>query len=160
MLKLFNKNKKEKITLNAISKGTIIPLEEVNDPVFSTKMMGDGISIDIEDDTICSPIDGKITLIAQTLHAFGIVADNGAEVMVHIGLDTVHLNGEGFTKLVEQGTYVKKGQPIIKIDKMFMKEKSINLITPVLVLNGKDHPFKKIVNEGCVTTSDSIIEFE
>ena len=160
MLKLFNKNKKNKITLNAISKGTVLPLEEVNDPVFSTKMMGDGVAIDIQEDTICAPIDGKVTLIAETLHAFGIVAENGIEVMVHIGLDTVHLNGEGFTKLLEPGTSVKKGQPIIKVDREFMKEKNINLITPILVLNGKDHPFKKVVTNGEVTTLDTIVEFE
>ena len=160
MLKLFSKNKKDKITLNAISKGTIIPLEEVNDPVFSTKMMGDGLAINIEEDNVCSPIDGKITLIANTLHAFGIVAENGIEVMVHIGLETVNLNGEGFTKLLEQGSEVKKGQAVIKVDREFMKSKNINLVTPVIVLNGADHPFKKLVDKGNVTTSDTIIEFE
>lgn len=83
--------------------GKTIPLTEVPDPVFSTKMMGDGIAIIPSEGKIYSPVDGEITMIAATKHAYGIKADNGLELLIHFGLETVALNGEGFTVHVQAG---------------------------------------------------------
>lgn len=137
---MFNIFKKKPKTseLFAPVNGKTIDLTTVPDPVFAQKMMGDGIAFEYEGNVVCSPCDGKVTMIFPTKHAFGITTDAGVEILIHIGFDTVNLNGEGFTQCVEQGTSVKAGTPIIKIDREFMKEKGINLITPMVITNGQD----------------------
>lgn len=133
MFKIFKK--KEPLILYAPVTGTSIALENVPDPVFAEKMMGDGIAFIPESDTICAPCDGKVTMIANTLHAIGITAENGAEILIHIGLDTVNLNGKGFTSLVNVGDKIKIGTPLVKIDMVFMKEHEMVLTTPMVVTN-------------------------
>ena len=137
MLNIF-KGKNTDNNLYAPVDGETVALEKVPDPVFSEKMMGDGIAFTFEGDTVCAPCDGTISLIADTKHAFGITSDNKAEVLIHIGFDTVNLQGEGFSKLVEQGDKVKKGTPIIRVDRALMKDKGIDLTTPMVVTNSSD----------------------
>lgn len=120
--------------VSAIS-GKAIPLSEVSDPVFAQKMAGDGIAIDATGDTVVAPADGELTLVFKTKHAFALTLENGIELLVHIGIDTVSLNGEGFEQLAEQGTKVKAGTPIIKIDRDFVKSKGFSLTTPILITN-------------------------
>ena len=115
--------------------GKSIPLSEVPDPVFAQKMAGDGIAIDTTGDTIVAPADGELTLVFNTKHAFAMTLENGVELLVHIGIETVSLNGEGFEQLAEQGAKVKAGDPIIKIDREFIKSKGLHLTTPVLITN-------------------------
>ena len=115
--------------------GKSLPLSETPDPVFAQKMAGDGLAIEPTGDVIVAPADGELTLVFNTKHAFAITADNGVELLVHIGIETVSLNGEGFEQLVEQGTKVKAGDPIIKIDREFIKSKELPLTTPVLITN-------------------------
>ncbi|MDD5793618.1 PTS sugar transporter subunit IIA [Clostridium sp. HCP1S3_B4] len=133
---LKNKSKKQNSSkLYAPVDGKVIPLSQVEDPVFAQKMAGDGVAIDSTSDTIVSPADGTLELVFNTKHAFALKLDDGAELLVHIGLETVSLNGEGFTQLVEAGTKVKVGTPIIKIDREFIKSKGCSLVTPVLITN-------------------------
>lgn len=115
--------------------GKVIALSQVPDPVFAEKMAGDGIAIDTTGDTIVAPCDGELTLVFQTNHAFALTLKDGVEVLVHIGIDTVSLNGEGFQRLVEPGNVVKAGTPIIKINRDVITSKGISLITPVLITN-------------------------
>lgn len=115
--------------------GKSIPLSEVPDPVFAQKMAGDGIAIDTTGDVIVAPADGELTLVFKTKHAFALTLSNGVELLVHIGIETVGLEGQGFEQLVEQGTKVKAGTPIIKIDREFIKSKNLSLITPILITN-------------------------
>lgn len=115
--------------------GQAIPLSEVPDQVFAEKLAGDGIGIIAEGDTVVAPADGELTLVFKTKHAFAMTLDNGLELLVHIGLETVSLNGEGFEQLVEQGTRVKAGTPIMKIDTNFIASKGLSLATPVLITN-------------------------
>ena len=115
--------------LVAVADGDIIPLSEVPDPVFAEKMAGDGAAIMIKGDTVVAPADGELTLVFQTKHAFALKLSNGLELLVHIGVDTVSLNGEGFEQLVKAGT------PIIKIDRDFILSKGLSLATPVLITN-------------------------
>lgn len=115
--------------------GKSIPISEVPDQVFAQKMAGDGIAIDTTGDTIVAPADGELTLVFKTKHAFALTLKNGVELLVHIGIETVGLEGEGFEQLVEQGTTVKAGTPIIKIDREFIKSKGLSLITPILITN-------------------------
>lgn len=115
--------------------GKILDLSEVPDEIFSKKIAGDGAAIDVTGDIIVAPADGELTLVFKTCHAFALTLDNGVEVLVHIGIDTVELKGEGFKLLVEERKKVKKGEPIIKIDKEFIEGKGYSLITPVLITN-------------------------
>lgn len=121
--------------LKAPVSGKVIDLKEVPDQVFAEKMAGDGAAIESIGDIIVSPADGKLTFIFKTNHAFGLNLDNGAEILVHIGLDTVELKGEGFTRLAEEGINVKAGDPIIKLDRELITSKGYSLITPVLITN-------------------------
>lgn len=131
---MFNIFKKKPQLISPID-GKIIDLKDVPDPVFAQKLAGDGAAVDSTGDTIFSPADGTLTLVFRTNHAFGLTLDNGAEVLVHIGLDTVHLNGQFFKRIAEQGTKVKAGDPIIKIDRKAILDEGYSLITPVLITN-------------------------
>ncbi len=137
---MFNIFKKKEIDENLYAPvdGNCINLEDVPDKVFSSKMMGEGVGFTFDSTVVCAPCNGKVTMIANTKHAFGIAGDNGVEVLVHIGLDTVNLQGEGFTTLVQVDKTVKKGTPIIEIDRALMSEKGIDLTTPMIVTNSSD----------------------
>ena len=116
--------------------GKCIRIEEVEDQVFSTKVMGDGFGVIPTGNTVAAPMDGLLVTIAETKHAFGLKTNSGIEILVHIGLDTVELNGQGFEILRKQGSQVKAGEPVIRFDKPFMEGKEINLTTIVIFTAG------------------------
>ena len=118
--------------------GRVIPLEEVPDEVFSEKVLGDGAAVIPENGNIYSPIDGEIVSIPESLHAYGIRSDAGIEMIVHFGLETVNLKGEGFSPKVKVGDRVKAGQLLCTADMDFLKSKGINTVTPVLVTDGAE----------------------
>lgn len=126
---------KKKFTLVAPVTGKFLELSKVPDAVFAEKLAGDGAAIDSTGDVILAPADGVLTLIFRTNHAFGMTLSNGIEILVHIGIDTVELNGEGFTRIAEEGSSVKAGDPIIKIDRNLLNSKGCNLVTPILITN-------------------------
>lgn len=132
---MLNFLRKKECLIYAPSEGKIIDIKDVPDPVFSKKMMGEGVGFIFEGDTLFSPIDGKVLLVAETKHAVGFQASNGAEILLHVGLDTVSLNGSGFEIVVKEGEKVKHGSPIIRINREIMNEKNINLTTPIVVTN-------------------------
>ena len=113
--------------------GKAVPLSEVPDPVFSEKVLGDGVAIIPADGKIVSPVDGEISTVAETGHAYGFTSENGQEVLVHVGLETVSLNGECFTVYGKAGDKVKAGDLVAEVDLEYLKEKEINPITPVLI---------------------------
>lgn len=115
--------------------GEIMQLSKVPDKVFASKMAGEGVAIDSIDDIVVAPADGHLALILNGNHAFCMKLDNGILIIVHIGIDTVELNGEGFKRLTQDGIRVKAGDPIIKIDRKKVLEKGYSLITPVLITN-------------------------
>lgn len=115
--------------------GKVINLSKVPDEVFFQRLVGDGVAIDSTGDTIVSPANGILKIIFKTNHAFVVVLENGAEILVHIGLDTVELDGYGFERVAEEGKKVKAGDPIIKINRQAIEEKGCSLITPVLITN-------------------------
>ena len=120
--------------------GKCISIEDVADAVFSSKMMGDGFAIVPTGDTVVAPADGEIVMIPESKHAFGMKTKDGVELLVHIGLDTVNLNGQGFEVLTKQGSRVKAGTPVIRFDRSFMEGKGIDLTTMLVFTGGYDKP--------------------
>lgn len=119
-------------------KGTVLKLEKMKDDASASGVLGKGAAIIPEEGNVYAPADGVITALFPTLHAIGMQADNGLELLIHIGLDTVQLNGEGFRAMVKQGDRVKKGQLLVTFDKEFIESKGFCLETPVLVTNSDD----------------------
>ena len=130
-----NENKSKSIpqVILAPLTGKAVPLSEVPDPVFSEKVLGDGVAIIPADGKIVSPVDGEISTVAETGHAYGFTSENGQEVLVHVGLETVSLNGECFKVYGKAGDKVKAGDLVAEVDLEYLKEKEINPITPVLI---------------------------
>lgn len=118
--------------------GTCIRMEEIPDPVFATKMMGDGFAVKPSDNTVVSPVDGEIVMIAASKHAIGLKTSNGLETLVHIGLETVNLNGVGFTVLKSIGDHVKAGEALIIFDASLMSQKGIDMTTMIVFTGGYD----------------------
>ncbi|MBY7143888.1 PTS glucose transporter subunit IIA [Virgibacillus sp. NKC19-3] len=118
--------------------GEIIPLEEVPDPVFSQKMMGDGIAIKPSEGNIYSPVNGKIAQIPETKHAIGLRTEDGIEILIHIGLETVTLNGKSFNVHVNTGDEVSVGQPLMDFDLEYIQNNAESDITPIVITNEKE----------------------
>lgn len=116
----------------AVANGTLIPLESVSDPAFASKMMGDGIAIELSEGTICAPCNGTLDVAYPTGHAFGITRNDGVEILIHIGVNTVESNGKGFEVLVTQGQTVKAGDPLVKVDLKSLSKK-YDMITMLIV---------------------------
>ncbi|MFQ9494637.1 MAG: PTS transporter subunit IIBC [Dorea longicatena] len=128
-----NESKKVPEVILAPLTGKAVPLSEVPDPVFSDKVLGDGVAIIPADGKIVSPVDGEISTVAETSHAYGFTSEDGQEVLVHVGLETVSLNGECFKVYGKAGDKVKAGDLVAEVDLEYLKEKEINPITPVLI---------------------------
>ncbi|PTX60349.1 PTS system D-glucose-specific IIA component (Glc family) /PTS system D-glucose-specific IIB component (Glc family) /PTS system D-glucose-specific IIC component (Glc family) [Melghirimyces profundicolus] len=136
--------------LAAPMSGKILPITEVPDQVFSGKMMGDGFAIEPTDGTVVSPVDGKVVNVFPTKHAIGLESKNGMEVLVHIGIDTVKLEGKGFEQLVEQDAEVKKGQALLKVDLDYIRKNAPSTVTPVVLTNLAEGEKVKLLKEGNV----------
>ncbi|MBL4934743.1 PTS glucose transporter subunit IIA [Clostridium sp. YIM B02515] len=133
---------KKSFKLIAPIDGKILDISEVPDQVFAQKMAGDGVAIDTTGDVVVAPADGNLSMIFKTNHAFGITLSNGAEILVHIGLDTVALEGAGFERIAQEGQDVKAGDIIIKLNRDEIISKGYSLLTPVLITNPDN--FKEI----------------
>ena len=138
--------------------GQAVALEQVPDEVFSEKVLGDGLGIIPSDGKVYSPVNGEISSVAETLHAYGFASDDGLEILVHVGLDTVALKGEGFKSYVNEGDRVRVGDLVAEVDLELLKKKGINPITPVLVCNMDDFASLDSHTGNVVTTSDVVIE--
>lgn len=133
MLKFFKKNKT--LELASPITGNILPIEEVPDKVFADKMIGDGLAIEPKKGKILSPVDGTIVTIFPTNHAIGLQSKEGLEILIHIGLDTVELKGEGFNRILQEGEVVKKGDLLMEFDIEKIKEAKKSTITPIIITN-------------------------
>ncbi len=151
-----NESKKVPEVILAPLTGKAVPLSEVPDPVFSDKVLGDGVAIIPADGKIVSPVDGEISTVAETGHAYGFTSEGGQEILVHVGLETVSLNGECFKVYGKAGDKVKKGDLVAEVDLGYLKEKDINPITPVLLCSdteGKELQY----GEGEVEAGKSVV---
>ncbi|MYL34885.1 PTS glucose transporter subunit IIA [Pontibacillus yanchengensis] len=147
--KLFGKKEESKeATLVAPLDGKIVQLEEVPDPVFSQKMMGEGIAIEPANGEVVSPVEGEIVQVFPTKHAVGIQTKSGIELLVHIGLETVSMDGEGFEAHVKQGDKVSSGDKLITFDVDLVNEKAKSSITPVIITNSDSIENLETLNTG------------
>lgn len=126
---------KQEAYLVAPVDGTCVDLSKVPDDMFSDKIMGDGVAFQYQGDTLYAPCNATIQVVAQTKHAIGMISDEGLEILLHVGVETVNLNGKGFQTLVEEGQHVEVGTPLLKIDRTFMEKEQIDLITPMIMTN-------------------------
>lgn len=133
MLGFFKKNKVIEIISPAT--GRIIPIEEVEDETFAKKRTGDGIAVELTDGKIIAPFDGEITSMYNANHCLVIRSEDGIELLIHIGIDTIKLKGEGFKKYVELNDKVNKGDTILEADLDLLKSKNKSVVTPVIITN-------------------------
>ena len=138
--------------------GEMIALEDVNDPIFSSKAMGEGVAFKLTDGHIYSPVEGEVIMAAKTGHAIGLKSTNGAEVLIHIGMDTVNMNGEGFNVLVKEGQKVSKGDLLVEADLEVIKKAGYDNITPVIITNTSDYKEIIPVNYGIKTAKEKMLE--
>ncbi|AKP02637.1 PTS sugar transporter subunit IIA [Companilactobacillus pabuli] len=157
MFNIFKKKKQNQ--LMAPIDGTLIKIEDVSDEVFSTKVMGDGFAVKPNSDTVVSPIAGEITNIFPTKHAISITSNNGLEILLHLGIDTVELNGEPFDVLVQQGQKVSAGDELVKMDRNMIKEKGKDDMVILVVPNNNDISFDPDISSRDVNTGELVTEF-
>ncbi|WP_223636121.1 glucose-specific PTS transporter subunit IIBC [Planococcus sp. 4-30] len=145
------------LEFNSPITGELLPISEVPDQVFSGKMVGDGFAIKPTEGKVFSPVNGKVVTVFPTKHAIGIAADNGTEILIHIGIDTVHLKGEGFTSHIEQGDLVEQGQLLMEMDLDYIAENAASIITPVVFTNLEEGQSIKLSKSGSVAATDKNI---
>jgi len=145
-------------TIVAPLSGEVIALNELKDAAFAEGAMGKGVGIVPTDGKVVAPVTGTVSVLFPTLHAIGFVADSGVEVLVHIGIDTVQLNGKGFKALIKQGDHVTQGQHIMDVDLDVIKEAGYEIQTPVIVTNSADMLDVVSVDNKNVKTNDEIIK--
>ena len=119
--------------------GEVIPMSEVPDPTFSAEILGKGVGIKPIDGLVKSPINGTVEVMFETGHAVALKSQDGLEVMIHVGMDTVQLKGEGFEQLVKAGDSVQVGDELIRFDKKFIEEKGYKTVTPIIITNSDNY---------------------
>lgn len=141
--------------------GKLLPLSAVPDEVFSQKMMGDGFAIEPDEGLVIAPVDGKIIHLFPTKHAIGILAKSGHEILIHVGIDTVNLKGQGFDTFVEQGDEVTQGQKLLKVDLKLVKQEVPSIITPIIFTNLNKNQSVHLLKNGTVREAEKdIIEIK
>ncbi|WP_248735063.1 PTS sugar transporter subunit IIA [Neobacillus rhizosphaerae] len=157
MFSRFKKSPTNSEELFAPVNGDVVEITEVPDVVFSQKMMGDGFGIIPKDGRVLSPVEGKIVQIFPTKHALGIETKSGLELLIHIGLETVTLKGEGYDVIVSEGQSVKVGDPLVNVDLQLLEEHSLEIITPVVITNFADKVKRlHVTTEGTVSAGQAI----
>ena len=157
MFKFF-KGKEKGNVLYAPCKGKVVPLTEVPDPTFSEKLLGDGFAVIPTEVKVYAPADDEVTMVFDTLHAITLTSSQGAEILIHIGLDTVTLKGAPFTAHVAAGDKVKKGDLLMDVDLDKIKEAGLNTITPVLICNTDDYEKISLQKEGDVLLDEAVLK--
>ena len=146
--------------LSACLNGTVVPLADVKDEAFASGVLGDGIAIEPSDGELVAPADGEISSTFETHHAVGMTTADGAELLMHIGIDTVKLGGKHFTCLVNEGDKVKKGQPLIRFELEAIKAEGYPVTTPLIVCNTDDYAAVAAKASGTVKQGDALLELK
>lgn len=149
--------KNKKVILCSPIEGDIVPITEVPDPVFSEKMMGDGFAVKPKNGKVYSPVNGVVVTVFPTKHAIGIKSENDLEIIIHFGIDSVQLTGEGFVSHVNEGDKVSVGDLILEVDLENIKDKIKSSITPVVVSNLESKSVK-LIKKGSVKAGEEVME--
>ena len=152
------KDNPDDAVLYSISEGTAILLSQVNDATFASEVLGKGIAVIPSKGEVVAPCDATVETVFDTKHAVGLSTENGMELLVHIGINTVELEGKYYTAHVKAGDHVKKGQLLISFDMDKIKDAGYDMTTPLIVTNSDDYKDVKILQEGSVTPSDKVLE--
>ena len=144
----------EKVELLAPLTGEVLPLSKVPDEVFAAKTVGDGVAIKPTDNILVAPVDGVIKQLFPTKHALGIETKSGLELLIHIGINTVELDGEGFEKLADKGDEINVGDELIKFDLDYIEENATSIITPVVITNKDDIESFEVTDSKEVTAGE------
>lgn len=149
------------MSIKACVSGQLIDMSEVKDEMFSKKMMGDGVAIEPSSDTVVAPADAEVTMVmADSNHAVGLRFGNGAELLIHIGIDTVNLKGKGFTCFVKQGDKVKAGQKLITFDKKVIADAGYAATVMMAITNSAEYPqLKKVKDQKVLANETDVISF-
>lgn len=156
---LFQKKKAEN-TIYAQQTGRIIPLAEVPDPVFSGKVLGDGLAIIPTENQVLSPVSGTIVQIAETMHAICLESDDGLEILVHLGLETVKLKGKGFTCRVKVGQHVSAGDRLMDMDIEQIQKNGLSIVTPCVISNMDSVKKLTVFSGNTAAGKTAIMEYE
>jgi PTS system, glucose subfamily, IIA component len=154
---MFGLFKKKKNSFLSPMTGKSVSIKEVPDETFSSEMLGKGVAIIPSDGLVTSPTSGKVSMIFETLHAISILADTGEEILIHIGLDTVKMNGDGFSSYVKVGDIIKPKDPLIKADLEKIKSAGFNPITVMLICNSTEFKSVESVTNIPVTNDSEIL---
>lgn len=160
MFGLFKKKQEKAHVLGSPAAGTAVSIKEVNDPTFSEGILGDGVAVIPSEGKIYAPADGEIGMVFDTLHAVSMTTDFGAEVLIHVGLDTVQLKGDGFEGHVNAGDKVKKGDLLLTVDLEKVKAAGYDIITPMLICNTADYASVEGSFGKAVSAGDEILKVE
>lgn len=137
--------------------GKLVKLNEVDDATFASGVLGKGVAIEPSGDAVISPMSGRVATLFDTKHAIGLELDNGAELLVHIGINTVELNGEGYAAHVKEGDSVKRGQQLITFDKELIERRGYKAITPVIITNSDNYFDIEVSDKPEVKTGERLI---
>lgn len=137
--------------------GNVVALTDVPDPVFAGLMLGKGIAIEPTSGEMVSPVNGTVTTVFPTGHAVGLTSDNGIEVLIHVGMDTVSLNGQGFTQHVKAGEKVTIGQKLVTVDLEAVKAAGYSIVTPIVVTNTDNFSEVITINSQSVTAGENLL---
>ncbi len=146
----------EEMIVYAPVKGNVISREEIPDDTFASGVLGDGVGIEPEEGEVAAPFDGEISSVADTRHAVGITGPGGMEVLIHVGVDTVNMKGDGFELLVAEGEKVKAGQKLIIFDREKIKAAGYSTVTAVLLTNSDDYPGFKALKTGNIEKAEKL----
>lgn len=157
---LFGRKKKEPCIVKAFENGEVVAMKDVDDPTFAQEILGPGVAIEPKDGVLCAPVDGTVSLVADTFHAVSITCGCGAEILMHLGIDTVELKGEGFEAHVKAGDNVKAGDKLVTFDIDGIKEKGYKITTPLIICNKDDFSNIETIAEGSVSVGDELLKLE
>lgn len=150
----------EKMVVKAPIDGIVLPLEQLPDETFAAAILGPGCGIEPTGDTVFAPFDGRVISVASTLHAIGLESDEGIELLIHIGMDTITLRGSGFTLLVQEGQTVRAGTPLLRVDLDVIRAAGLSTESAVIVTNADDLPALHLTAGGIVSTGTPLFKFE
>jgi glucose-specific phosphotransferase system IIA component len=147
----------KEVSVYAPLDGSVVSLEEVPDPAFAQKMLGDGLAIEPVSTKVLAPFAGKVIAAFPTKHAIGLCSAAGLECLIHVGIDTVTLNGQGFKLLVQEGETVKQGQPLIELDLEVLRSSGKALCTPIVITNSDGWQIKQRVEAASLAAGKDIV---